>query len=62
MSRLYNQLNIYYNKHEDLYLYNRSAVNFALASLPSVNSVLEITENGIETFYIKKHMVYLPCQ
>ena len=40
-STLYNQLNLYYNVHENLYIQNQSAVNFALGSSVSEDNILQ---------------------
>jgi hypothetical protein len=49
-SNLYNQLNVYYNIHEELYLNNASTINYALGNgLNSNNETLIDPENKIES-------------
>src|SRR6476660_5542205 len=47
-SGLYTQLNLYYNLKEDLYIYNQSAVNYALHHLEEQSGSVA-DENGIES-------------
>lgn len=52
-SSLFNQLNLFYNTREDLYIQNQSAVNYALGSGLSEDSV---EESGIfSSFEIRPH-------
>jgi hypothetical protein len=54
-SNLYNQLNLYYNLQEELYIQNQSVVNFALGN-KTVPSEIEKDENsGIEGNYETKN-------
>ncbi|WP_281635421.1 hypothetical protein [Flavobacterium marginilacus] len=54
-SNLYNQLNLYYNLQEELYIQNQSVVNFALGN-KTVPSEIEKDENsGIEGSYETKN-------
>ncbi|WP_330443310.1 hypothetical protein [Flavobacterium sp. C4GT6] len=53
-ANLYNQLNVYYNTHEELYIHNQSLVNYALGEMQESGS-LPLDENeGIESAYETK--------
>lgn len=55
LSNLYNQLNVYYNVHEELYLNNASTINYALGNaLNSADETLIDEINGIESVIQKK--------
>jgi hypothetical protein len=47
-SNLYNQLNLYYNLQEELYIQNQSLVNFALGNKMAVTEVEKEPYSGIE--------------
>ncbi len=51
---LYNQLNLFYNTHENLYIQNQSYVNFALENLDENNTFYQDEVTGIESFYENK--------
>ena len=54
LSNLYNQLNVYYNVHEELYINNASTINYALGNDLSIEEETLLDEfNGI-TAVIKK--------
>ncbi|MDD2987158.1 hypothetical protein [Flavobacterium sp.] len=55
-ANLYNQLNLFYNTREDLYIQNQSAVNFALGnSLSDINESLESPSGVSSSIHIKPH-------
>lgn len=55
LSNLYNQLNVYYNVHEELYLNNASTINYALGNnLISDDETLIDEISGIESVIQKK--------
>lgn len=54
-ANLYNMLNQYYNLHEDLYIQNQSALNYALSNGNTTQELL-IPETGLtSSFEIKSH-------
>lgn len=46
-SNLYNQLNLFYNRHEEMYIHNQSSVNYALASNLANGDIPEIEEGAV---------------
>ncbi|PKB18332.1 hypothetical protein [Flavobacterium sp. 5] len=53
-SNLYNQLNIYYNLQEELYIQNQSVVNFALGNKTIPTEIEKDENSGIESSYETK--------
>jgi len=53
-SNLYNQLNLYYNLQEELYLQNQSALNFALGNKLLPAEIEKEENSGIESAYETK--------
>jgi hypothetical protein len=53
-SNLYNQLNLYYNLQEELYIQNQSVVNFALGNKTVVTEIEKDENSGIEGGYETK--------
>jgi hypothetical protein len=53
-SNLYNQLNLYYNLQEELYIQNQSVVNFALGNKTALEEILKDEDSGIEGSYQTK--------
>ncbi len=51
---LYNQLNLFYNTRENLYIQNQSYVNFALENLDENNTFYQDEVTGIQSFYENK--------
>jgi hypothetical protein len=51
---LYNQLNLFYNTNENLYIQNQSAVNYALGTNFSEESTDQIDTTGVQTNIAKK--------
>lgn len=51
IANLYNQLNLYYVTHEELYIHNQSMVNYAMANIATPENVLSQNddENAIQT-------------
>lgn len=55
LSNLYNQLNVYYNVHEELYINNASTINYALGNDLSIEDETLLDEfNGITSVIKKK--------
>lgn len=55
LSNLYNQLNVYYNVHEELYINNASTINYALGNDLSIEDETLLDEfNGITAVIQKK--------
>ncbi|WP_431244375.1 hypothetical protein ACQ9BO_08690 [Flavobacterium sp. P21] len=53
-SNLYNQLNLYYNLQEELYIQNQSLLNFALGNKMAVQEIEKDENSGIEGSYESK--------
>ncbi|MFD1602342.1 hypothetical protein ACFSJW_22075 [Flavobacterium artemisiae] len=53
-SNLYNQLNLYYNLQEELYIQNQSVLNFALGNKMVISEIEKDEKSGIESSYITK--------
>lgn len=53
-SNLYNQLNLYYNLQEELYIQNQSVLNFALGNKIIVSEIEKDEQSGIEGSYETK--------
>lgn len=54
-SNLYNQLNLYYNLQEELYIQNQSVVNFALGNKVIPQEIQKDEKSGIEGLYKTKN-------
>lgn len=53
-SNLYNQLNLYYNLQEELYIQNQSVLNFALGNKTTPVEIEKDVNSGIESSYQTK--------
>lgn len=53
-SNLYNQLNLYYNLQEELYIQNQSVLNFALGNKTAIVEIEKDANSGIEGSYQTK--------
>lgn len=53
-STLYNQLNIFYNTHEELFVHNYSSVNYAIQGKLSSDRIPDFEESNIKGEYISK--------
>lgn len=54
ISNLYNQLNLYYNLQEELYIQNQSLLNFALGNKTTQEAIEKDENSGIEGSYETK--------
>lgn len=54
ISNLYNQLNLYYNLQEELYIQNQSVLNFALGNKTTQEAIEKDENSGIEGSYETK--------
>jgi hypothetical protein len=53
-SNLYNQLNLYYNLQEELYIQNQSVLNFSLGNKTAPAEIEKNENSGIEGSYLTK--------